>query len=115
MIRCITRKTTMPEGLPVMLNVRLNAEYEKKLNHILARTRMDKSDLIRKMIDDQFEALQCGKTWVERRGGHPAYFTDATAEGTAQTNLSQTKAAREHIERLLNEKKSRRRVNRKGE
>ena len=39
------------------LNIRLNDEYEKKLNQVLAITRLDKSQLTRKMIDEQWVAL----------------------------------------------------------
>ena len=56
------------------LNVRLNDEYEEKLGQILALTRMDKSELTRKMIDEQWIALQAGKTFLQRRGGHPKYL-----------------------------------------
>jgi hypothetical protein len=53
------------------LNVKLDHEYEEKLIQILAITRMNKSQLARKMITDQWIALQADKSFVERRGGHP--------------------------------------------
>ena len=54
-----------------MLNVRLNDEDDQKLEQILTITKSDKSTLVRKLILDQWVALQAGKTFVERRGGHP--------------------------------------------
>ncbi len=64
------------------LNVRLNDEYEERLSQILVVTRMDKSELTRKMIDDQWLALQGGKTFVERRGGHPKYLLNDPTIGS---------------------------------
>jgi hypothetical protein len=68
------------------LNVRLNNEYEKRLGQILAMTRMDKSELTRKMIDDQWLALQAGRTFVERRGGHPKYLLNDPTKSSERVN-----------------------------
>jgi len=54
-----------------VLNVRLGDEDERKLTQLLAVTRADRSTLVRKLINDQWVALQAGKSFVERRGGHP--------------------------------------------
>jgi len=72
------------------LNVRLPQEYQSKLNQILAITRMDKSQLTRKMIDDQWVALQAGRSFVERRGGHPKHLLN---DSTVSSERSKRKAA----------------------
>ncbi len=72
------------------LNVRLTVEYESKLSQILAVTRMDKSQLTRKMIDDQWVALQAGRSFVERRGGHPKNLLN---DPTVSSERSSRKAA----------------------
>ncbi len=68
------------------LNVRLDDEYESKLSQILAITRMDKSQLTRKMIDDQWVALQAGRSFVERRGGHPKHLLNDSSISSERGN-----------------------------
>ncbi|MBI4532533.1 MAG: hypothetical protein HY711_01190, partial [Candidatus Melainabacteria bacterium] len=58
-----------------MLNVRLTDDDELKLTQILASTKMqNKSELIKRLINDQWTALQAGRTFIERRGGHPDHL-----------------------------------------
>lgn len=70
-----------------MLNVRLSDEDELKLAQILATAKtQSKSDLIKRMINDQWVALQAGLTFVERRGGHPEHLL--TGSGTNSSRAS---------------------------
>ncbi len=64
------------------LTVRLSDEDEQKLGQIVTAMRSDKSDVVRKLITDQWVALQVGRTFVERRGGHPKSL------GVGAANLS---------------------------
>ncbi len=62
-----------------MLNVRLTDDDELKLAQILASTKMqNKSELIKRLINDQWTALQAGRTFIERRGGHPDHLLTET-------------------------------------
>lgn len=84
-----------------MLNVRLSEEDEKKLDEILTKTKMDRSSLVRKMIADQWMALQLGKTFVERAGGHPKHLLNGPG------NLSDPKVQKAEIAKALEEKRAR--------
>ena len=74
------------------LNVKLDHEYEAKLSQILAITKMNKSQLTRKMIDDQWVALQADKSFVERRGSRPTHllndFTISSERGSRKAALA---------------------------
>ncbi len=63
-----------------MLTVRLTDEDEEKLDQILTATNVEKSQLIRKLINDQWIAVQGGKTFLERRGGHPKHTLNESAD-----------------------------------
>lgn len=67
-----------------MLTVRLDEETERQLSDILAHEKTDKSELIRRLIQERWLALQVGKTVVERLGGHPKYLLQ-----DADPNLSE--------------------------
>lgn len=54
-----------------MLAVRLDEETEAHLADILSHERTDRSELIRRLINERWLSLQAGKTVVERMGGHP--------------------------------------------
>ena len=75
------------------LNVRLPDDYESKLSQIMAITRMDKSQLTRKMIDDQWVALQAGRSFVERRGSHPKHLLNDPAVSSERSNRKVALAA----------------------
>ena len=62
------------------LNVRLNEDDNQKLEQILNATGYEKSELVRKLITDQWVALQIGKTFVERRGGHPKHLLQGPSD-----------------------------------
>lgn len=58
-----------------MLTVRLDEETEARLADILAHDKTDKSELIRRLIDERWLALQSGKqTVLERLGGPPQHL-----------------------------------------
>ena len=93
MLKCNTCKACVADGVSKMgLNVRLSDEYESKLSQILALTRMDKSQLTRKMIDEQWIALQAGKSFVERRGGHPKHLLNDSKVSSERTGRKATLA-----------------------
>jgi lysozyme family protein len=88
-----------------MLNVRLNEEDEKKLLQVLAAIKADnKSELIKRLINDQWLALQAGRTFVERRGGHPEYLI------TNKTNLSIRENRKKKFAQYLESKKTKRKI-----
>jgi hypothetical protein len=56
----------------------------------------DKSDLIRKLIMDQWAALQAGRTFVERAGGHPTHLV--VGESTLSERGSRKKGLSNYYE-----------------
>lgn len=80
-----------------LIAIRLDEETEAHLADILAHDRTDRSELIRRLINDRWVSLQAGQTVVERMGGHPKYLlTDAPS------NLSERKTRKRAIADYLN-------------
>jgi hypothetical protein len=88
-----------------LLSVRLSAEDEKKLEQILAVTQGDRSELVRKLITDQWLALRAGQTFVERRGGHPSNLLHGTG-GNSSRERRKAKMAMEFESRAKRRKKT---------
>lgn len=81
-----------------MLNVRLTDEDERKLGQVLAATKSaNKSDLIKRLINDQWVSLQAGKTFLERRGGHPTYLLSGSSDSSDRK--SRKKSLADHYEK----------------
>ena len=79
-----------------MLTVRLNEETEVRLADILAHEKTDKSELIRRLIDERWLALQLGKqTVLERLGGPPQHLFDGPP------NLSERKTRKRTIAKRI--------------
>ena len=74
-----------------MLNVRLNEEDEQKLEQVLSSMKTsNKSELVKRLINDQWTALQAGKTFLERRGEHPKHLlseTDSSSDRNARKTI----------------------------
>jgi hypothetical protein len=60
------------------LTVKLADQEQSRLEAIATAMNANQSDAIRALINEKFEALQAGKTFVERRGGHPKYLLEGT-------------------------------------
>jgi hypothetical protein len=78
-----------------MLNVRLGPDDEKKLQQILNVTQSEKSDLVRKLIQDQWLALQAGRTFLERRGGLPKNLLNGPGDLSSR-NVRKANAANDY-------------------
>jgi hypothetical protein len=65
--------------IQAMLTVRLDPETEQQLTEILAHEKdTNRSDLVKRLIKQQWLALNLSIPFVERRGGHPQHLlTDA--------------------------------------
>lgn len=59
-----------------LIAVRLDPETEAHLADIQAYEKTDKSELIRRLINERWLSLQAGQTLVERMGGHPKHFLE---------------------------------------
>jgi hypothetical protein len=56
------------------LTVKLDPQEQLRLKQLVEiMNAANQSELIRKLINDRFEQMQTGLTFVERRGGHPTY------------------------------------------
>lgn len=89
-----------------MLNVRLNEEEERKLGQVLSSMKVsNKSELVKRLINDQWIALQAGKTFFERRGEHPKYLLSETV------NESDRQSRKDTIAKHYDERAERRRKN----
>lgn len=81
-----------------MLSVRLDEETKARLADILAHEKVDKSEIIRRLITERWLSLQAGKqTVVERLGREPHLFD-------GPPDLSERQARKRYIaKRLLEE------------
>lgn len=71
------------------LTVRLNSDEERKLDRIVQLLkRPDVSTVIRDLINEKWAELQPTISFVERRGGAPAYFGEQSLNNTDLANLS---------------------------
>ena len=59
-----------------LIAVRLDSETEAHLADIQAYEKTDKSELIRRLINERWLSLQAGQTLVERMGGHPKHLLE---------------------------------------
>lgn len=59
-----------------LIAVRLDPETEAHLADIQAYEKTDKSELIRRLINERWLSLQAGQTLVERMGGHPKHLLE---------------------------------------
>jgi len=79
-----------------MLTVRLDEETEARLADILAHEKTDRSEMIRRLINERWLALEAGKqTVLERLGGPPKH----TFEGSL--DLSERKTRKRYIAKRL--------------
>jgi hypothetical protein len=62
-----------------LIAVRLDSETEAHLADIQAYEKTDKSELIRRLINERWLSLQAGQTLVERMGGHPKHLLEGAA------------------------------------
>ncbi len=87
-----------------MLNVRLNEEDERKLEQVLSSMKTsNKSELVKRLINDQWIALQAGKTFLERRGEHPKYLLSET-ESSSERASRKDKLSKHYDERAQRRK-----------
>ncbi|MGL4622083.1 MAG: hypothetical protein ACRCZS_23990 [Chroococcidiopsis sp.] len=78
-----------------LIAVRLDAETEARLAEIVAHEQADKSETIRRIINQKWLSLQAGKqTLAERMGREPHLFDGAP-------DLSERKARKRYIARRL--------------
>lgn len=77
-----------------LIAVRLDEGTEAHLADILAHEHTDRSELIRRLINDRWVSLQAGQTVVERMGGHPKYLlTDAPPNLSERKTRKKAQAA----------------------
>ncbi|MBX9770000.1 MAG: hypothetical protein K2X29_01435 [Candidatus Obscuribacterales bacterium] len=82
-----------------MLNVRLNEDEEQKLDQVLTSMKVtNKSELVKRLINDQWTALQAGKTFLERRGEHPKYLL-SESDSKSERSSRKDKLAEHYDER----------------
>jgi hypothetical protein len=75
-----------------LIAVRLDPETEAHLADILAHEKTDRSELIRRLINERWLSLQAGQTLVERMGGHPKHLLEG-----ADPNLSERSTRKKAI------------------
>lgn len=92
-------------GVPMRtISVRLDEETSAKLAEIMVRMGVtNQSELIKRLINERWIALAPGKTFLERRGGHPKYLLE---EGRA--NRSDRQARKQLVAEHYEERRRRR-------
>lgn len=86
------------------ISIRLSAQDGDKLAQLLIATQSkSQSDLIRKLINDQWVAMQAGRTFVERRGGHPENLL------RGNPNDSERSRRKSEVGKLISERATKRR------
>jgi hypothetical protein len=69
------------------LTVRLDDDEERKLQQIVEALKADsQSVVIRELIEEKWNTLQAGQTFVERRGGHPLHLLKSDGNTSDRTN-----------------------------
>lgn len=79
-----------------LIAVRLDPETEAHLADIQAQEKTDRSELIRRLINERWLSLQAGQTLVERMGGHPKHLLEG-----ANPNLSERPNRKSAIAKYL--------------
>ncbi len=81
-----------------MLTVRLDPETEQKLAEILAHERIaNRSELIKRLIQERWLTLSLDKTFVERRGGHPQHLLQDSPPDLSE-RANRKRAIAEHLQ-----------------
>ncbi len=79
-----------------LIAVRLDPDTEAHLADIQAHEKTDRSELIRRLINERWLSLQAGQTLVEKMGGHPKHLLEG-----ADPNLSERPNRKSAIARYL--------------
>lgn len=79
-----------------LIAVRLDPETEAHLADIQVYEKTDRSELIRRLINERWLSLQAGQTLVERMGGHPKHLLEG-----ADPNLSERQNRKKAIAEYL--------------
>jgi hypothetical protein len=85
------------------LTVRLDEQAESRLQQIAELTHSDKSEVIRQLIEEKWNALGAQLTFVQRRGGHPEIFLDGPPDSSLRS--TRKKALSEHYEAKANKRR----------
>ena len=81
-----------------LIAVRLDPETEAHLADILAHEKTDRSELIRRLINERWLSLQAGQTLVERMGGHPKHLLEG-ADPNLSERPNRKKAIAAHLQK----------------
>lgn len=84
-----------------MLTVRLDSETEQKLAEILAHEDINRSELIKRLIQERWLTLRLDRSFVERRGGHPQHLLQ-----DAPSDLSERSTRKQAIADYLEQRHS---------
>lgn len=91
----------------MILSVRLDEDTENYLEELVHRTgSASKSQLIKTLILERWSATQPGKTFLQRRGGHPVNLL-SSGEHLSDRQVRKQKVA-DYLERKWQVKKSKR-------
>jgi len=102
---CMTRMTMGKKKM--ILSVRLDEDTKNYLEELVHRTgSASKSQLIKTLILERWSATQPGKTFLQRRGGHPAHLLNS-GENLSDRQVRKQKVA-DYLERKWQAKKSKR-------
>lgn len=85
------------------VTAKLSDDDDRKLLDICKTLRIDKSDALRRSIHQTWLALQLGRTFVERAGGHPEFLLNS-----GDSEASQRSSRKEKIDAILEKKRRRR-------
>lgn len=83
-----------------LIAVRLDPETEAHLADILAHEKTDRSELIRRLINERWLSLQAGQTLVERMLGHPKHLLE-NADPNLSERPNRKKAIAAHLQEQL--------------
>lgn len=66
--------------------VKLADQEQNRLDVIAQTMKVDRGSVVRKLINEKFEALQAESTLVERRGGHPQHLLNGSSNLSERAN-----------------------------
>ena len=85
------------------VTAKFSEDDDRKLMEICNALRIDKSDALRRSIHQTWLALQLGRSFIERAGGHPQFLLNS-----GDSKASQRSNRKAKIDAILEKKKNRR-------
>lgn len=86
------------------ISAKFSDDDHEKLNQICESLQIDKSEALRRSVQQAWLALQLGRTFLERAGGHPKHLLNAD-KPAGSDKASRRKEISKYLEEKLEKQK----------